>query len=94
MKNMNNEIYLKYLEMVQGDGKTLQYVPSGYQTKELCIEAVKENSSALQYVKKANTRIMFRNCKTKWMVITICKKSDTRNLFRGCKAGWGSFRIC
>lgn len=57
MKNMNNEIYLKYLEMVQGDGKALQYVSSEYQTKELCIEAVKENSSALQYVKKQTSEL-------------------------------------
>ena len=57
MENMNNETYLKYLEMVQNDGKALQYVPSEYQTEELCMTAVKQNGWTLEYVKKQTPEI-------------------------------------
>ena len=57
MENMNNETYLEYLEMVQNDGEALQYVPSEYQTEELCMTAVKQNGYALEYVKNQTEEI-------------------------------------
>ena len=40
------------LEMVQKDGTMLKYIDPYYRTKEMSIEAVKQNADALWFVRK------------------------------------------
>lgn len=42
--------YLKALNLVREDGLLLQIINTELQTSEICLEAIKENSVALQYV--------------------------------------------
>ena len=42
------------------------------QTPETCLEVVKEDGLALQYIKNTNIRNLYGYCKTKWISIKIC----------------------
>lgn len=73
MDNMNNENYLKYLEMVQKDGLALKSIPLEYQTEELCMEAVKQNEVALAFIENQTPEMCLESVKKNGFTLKFVK---------------------
>lgn len=77
MEYINNEIYLKYLEMVQKDGLAIKHIPSKYQTNELCMTAVKQNGWALRYVEEQTPEICLEAVKKNGLALKYVEDRTT-----------------
>ena len=89
MNNTNKEFYSKYLELVKKDGLYLMSVPLKYQTKEMCMEAVKENSCALQYAEKQTNKLCLEAIKKEETALQYVKKQTSEICLASVKQ-WGS----
>ena len=89
MENMNNETYLKYLEMVRKDGLNLMKVPSKYQTKEICIEALKQNGNAIVFIENQTPEICLEAVKQNKIALQFVKNQTPEICLAAVKRdGW------
>ena len=50
-----------YLAAVQNTGRALQYVPTEYQTLDLCLIAIRHMACAIDHVRNELTKIILSN---------------------------------
>ena len=86
---MNKRKYNEYLEMVKNNGFSLGLIPSKYKTKEICLEAVKQNGWELEFAEKQDREICLEAVRENGWALKFVEKQDREICLTAIKeSGW------